>query len=103
MAEQAEDGQRNRRRLAVGIVVGDKVSKLRRVELGRLTKHRKYGKYLRDRTICYVHDEDDRSGVGDEVEIMETRPLSKTKRWRLVRVVRRVRGGSPTVAKETPE
>jgi small subunit ribosomal protein S17 len=50
-------------------------------------RHRRYGKYIRHRTVCHVHDEHEQSRLGDRVEIMETRPLSKTKRWRLVRVV----------------
>lgn len=49
--------------------------------------HGRYGKYVRHRTVCYVHDENDESGVGDRVEIVESRPLSRLKRWRLVRVV----------------
>jgi len=70
-----------------GIVTSDKMNKTRRVEIPRLVKHRRYGKYIRRRTICHVHDEQNASRMGDTVEIMETRPLSKTKNWRLVRVV----------------
>jgi small subunit ribosomal protein S17 len=80
---------RGRRRVAVGIVTSDKMNKTRRVEIPRLVKHPRYGKYLRRRTICYVHDEHNESHVGDRVEIMETRRLSKTKHWRLVRVLQR--------------
>ena len=76
----------NRKRL-VGRVVSAKMDKTRRVEVARLQKHAKYGKYLRMRTVCYVHDEKNESKKGDTVEIAETRPLSKTKRWRLVKVV----------------
>ena len=78
---------RGRRRLAVGVVVSDKMSKTRRVELPRLEKHPRYGKYIKRRTICYVHDEANESHVGDKVEIAESRPMSKLKRWRLVRIV----------------
>ena len=63
------------------------MNKTRRVEIPRLVKHPRYGKYIKRRTICHVHDEKNESHVGDTVEIMETRPLSKTKHWRLVRVV----------------
>jgi len=63
------------------------MDKTRRVEVPRLQKHPKYGKYVKRRTVCYVHDENNESRVGDTVEIMETRPMSKLKRWRLVRVV----------------
>ncbi len=70
-----------------GIVTRDKNLKTRRVEVERLVQHPKYGKYVRQRTICYVHDENNESHLGDTVEIVESRPLSRTKRWRLVRVV----------------
>ncbi len=76
------------KRVVVGIVTGDKMAKTRRVEIARLVKHPKYKKYVRRRTICYVHDEDEQSNVGDTVEIIETRPLSKLKRWQLVRVLK---------------
>ena len=79
------------KRVAMGVVTGDKTSKTRRVEIGRLVKHPKYGKYLRERTVCYVHDEKEESHVGDTVEIVESRPLSRTKRWQLVRVLSRSR------------
>jgi len=78
---------RGRRRIEVGVVTSDKMNKTRRVEIPRLVKHPKYGKYIKRRTICHVHDEKNESHIGDTVEIMETRPLSKLKSWRLVRVV----------------
>jgi small subunit ribosomal protein S17 len=85
----AEQETRGRRRVVVGIVTSDKMNKTRRVEIPRLVKHARYGKYIRRRTICHIHDEANESHLGDTVEIMETRPLSKTKHWRLVRVVTR--------------
>ena len=78
---------RGRRRVEVGVVTSDKMNKTRRVEIPRLVKHPRYGKYIKRRTICHVHDEANASHTGDTVEIMETRPLSKTKNWRLLRVV----------------
>jgi small subunit ribosomal protein S17 len=63
------------------------MNKTRRVEIPRLVKHPRYGKYIRRRTVCHVHDETNASHKGDTVEIMESRPLSKTKHWRLLRVV----------------
>ena len=87
MADTATASERGKRRLAVGVVMSDKMNKTRRVELPRLVKHPRYGKYIKRRTICHVHDEKNESRVGDIVEIMETRPLSKTKNWRLVRVM----------------
>jgi small subunit ribosomal protein S17 len=87
MAEN--EPERGQRRTAIGVVTSDKMNKTRRVEIPRLVKHPRYGKYIRRRTICYVHDEKNDSHLGDMVEIMETRPLSKNKNWRLLRVVRR--------------
>lgn len=75
------------KRVVSGIVTSDKMSKTRRVEIHRLVKHPKYKKYIRSKTICYAHDEENESGVGDRVEIIESPPLSKLKRWRLVRVI----------------
>ena len=79
---------RSRRKTEIGVVTSDKMDKTRRVELERLVPHPKYGKYLKRRTVCHAHDETNQTHVGDIVEIMETRPLSKLKRWRIVRVVR---------------
>ncbi|MBV9123398.1 MAG: 30S ribosomal protein S17 [Planctomycetes bacterium] len=90
------EGERGKRRVAVGLVTSDKMNKTRRVEIPRLVKHQRYGKYIRRRTICHVHDESNESHAGDTVEIMETRPLSKTKHWRLVRIVSKApTGGTP--------
>ena len=84
---EAAKPERGNRRTEVGVVTSDKMNKTRRVEIPRLVKHPRYGKYIKRRTICYVHDERNESHLGDTVEIMETRPLSKLKTWRLVRVV----------------
>lgn len=75
------------RRREIGVVTSDRMHKTRRVEVSWQSKHPKYGKTLWRRTICYVHDEENRSRTGDVVEIMETRKLSKTKHWRLVRIL----------------
>ena len=75
------------KKVAVGVVTSDKMSKTRRVEIAREVQHAKYGKIIRKRTVCYVHDEQEESGVGDTVEIIESRPMSKLKRWNLIRVV----------------
>src|SRR5262245_3246734 len=85
---------RKLRRTLVGVVTKDKMNKTRRVEIQRLVKHPRYGKYIKRRTICYAHDEKNETRAGDTVEIMETRPLSKLKHWRLVRVVTK----APTAA-----
>lgn len=70
-------------------MASDKMNKTRRVVVERLVPHAKYGKMLRRRTVCHAHDETNESHVGDIVEIMETRPLSKLKRWRVTRIVRK--------------
>ncbi len=75
------------KRQIIGLVTGDKMQKTRRVEIERLVRHPKYGKFLRRRTVCHVHDENNDSQIGDTVEIIEAQPRSKTKRWDLVRVV----------------
>jgi small subunit ribosomal protein S17 len=93
-----EKSERSTRRTATGLVTSDKMNTTRRVELPRLVKHPRYGKYIRRRTVCHVHDEQNESHVGDLVEIMETRPLSKTKCWRLVRIVTK----APTQAAAAP-
>jgi len=84
-----ETAKRGNRRTATGVVTSDKMNKTRRVEIPRLVKHQRYSKYIRRRTICHVHDETNQSHTGDTVEIMESRPLSKSKRWTLVRVVKK--------------
>jgi small subunit ribosomal protein S17 len=89
--------QRGKRRVEIGVVTSDKMNKTRRVEIPRLVKHARYGKYIRRRTICHVHDEQNESHLGDTVEIMESRPLSKLKNWRLVRVVRKAPTAAPLV------
>jgi len=75
------------KRVSIGVVTSDKAAKTRRVEIPRLVKHAKYGKILRRKTVCHVHDEREESHAGDTVEIVESRPQSKTKRWELVRVL----------------
>ena len=75
----------------IGVVASDKMDKSRRVEIDRLVKHPKYGKYIKRRTVCHVHDENNESKLGDTVEIIECPPRSKLKRWDLVRVVAKSR------------
>jgi small subunit ribosomal protein S17 len=79
------------KRAVVGVVTSDRAAKTRRVEIPRLVRHPKYGKFVRRRTVCYVHDEENASQTGDLVEIVESRPMSKLKRWQLVRVVEKGR------------
>ena len=82
----------------IGVVKGDKMNKSRRVEVERTFKHAKYGKTVRARTVCHVHDEDNVSHAGDTVEIVECRPRSRLKRWELVRVVTKATSDVPLTA-----
>jgi len=75
------------RRTLVGIVTGDRASKTRRIEIERLVRHKKYSKIIRRKTVCHAHDENNESAIGDKVEIEESRPLSRLKRWNLIRIV----------------
>lgn len=83
------------KRTIIGVVTRDKADRTRRVEVMRLVRHPKYGKILRRRTVCYAHDENNDSRQGDTVEIIESRPTSRLKRWELVQVLKRRGGGSP--------
>ena len=74
----------------IGVVTSSKRDKTLRVQIERRRRHSVYGKIVRGRTICHVHDEQNTANEGDTVEIVESRPLSKTKRWELVRVVESV-------------
>ena len=73
----------------IGIVQSDKRDKTRSVAVSYSVKHPKYGKYMRRRTVLQVHDEGNVSAAGDRVEVAECRRISKTKSWRLVRVIER--------------
>ncbi len=79
------------KRVAQGTVTSDKMDKTRVVHISRLVQHPMYGKFIRERTVCYVHDEENQSAEGDTVEIIESRPRSKKKRWELVKVVEKSR------------
>lgn len=91
----AVSDNRGRRKSEIGVVTSDKTSKTRRVEIERLVPHPKYGKFIRRKTVATAHDEMDISKSGDIVEVVETRPISKTKRWRVVRIVRSIDGTTP--------
>jgi small subunit ribosomal protein S17 len=86
------------KRLVTGVVTRDKAPKTRRVEIARLVRHPTYGKILHRRTVCYAHDEENTSKIGDTVEIEESPPLSKLKRWVLKRVVTKAKQTGPDVA-----
>lgn len=88
----ATDASGKAARTRVGIVDSDKRDKTRRVVVKFQARHPKYGKYIANRTILHVHDEKNESKAGDVVEVAECRPISKTKTWKLVRVVERRQG-----------
>ena len=73
----------------IGVVTGDKVSKTRKVVFEYLARHAKYNKYVKRQTVLHVHDEKNESHLGDHVEVMQCRPISKMKSYRLVRIVSR--------------
>lgn len=83
------DQDKNLKKRVVGIVVSDKMTKTRVVAVTEMYKHPMYGKYLKRTQRFHTHDETNTSKTGDKVLIVETRPLSKTKRWRLMQVLER--------------
>ncbi len=82
---------RNLRKIRVGVVTSNKMAKTITVAVERKVKHPIYGKFVKKTTKFHAHDERNECNIGDVVRIMETRPLSKTKRWRLVEVVEKVK------------
>lgn len=83
--------ERNLRKVRVGKVVSDKMDKSIVVSVERKVKHPIYGKFVKKSKRFLAHDEDNTCGIGDTVRIMETRPLSKRKRWRLLEVIERAK------------
>jgi small subunit ribosomal protein S17 len=92
-ADSTDSGgtERNARKVREGIVTSDKMDRTAVVTVTERVRHRKYNKTLRQDTKLKVHDADNDLHVGDRVRVMETRPLSKTKRWRVVEVLERAR------------
>lgn len=87
---------RNERRTVTGVVTADKMDKTVKVRVERLVQHPQFSKTLRKHYECYAHDEKREAKMGDKVELMESRPISKLKHWRLVRVVEKAVAGSAT-------
>ncbi len=83
--------ERNLRKERVGLVVSNKMDKTITVAVERKIKHAMYGKFLKLTTKLTAHDETNQCGIGDKVSIMETRPLSKNKRWRLVEIIEKAK------------
>ncbi len=86
-----ENQVRNLRKEKIGVVVSDKMQKSIVVAVKRKVKHPIYGKFVNKTTKFHAHDEDNTCNIGDTVRIMETRPLSKTKCWRLVEIIERAK------------
>jgi small subunit ribosomal protein S17 len=82
---------RNERKIRIGRVVSDKMTKSATVAIERSFKDKKYGKVMTRTKKFIIHDENNDCGIGDVVKIMETRPLSKTKRWRLVEIIEKAK------------
>jgi small subunit ribosomal protein S17 len=83
--------ERNLRKTRVGVVTSNKMTKTITVAVERKVKHPIYGKFVKKTTKFHAHDEKNECSIGDLVKIMESRPLSKTKRWRLVEIVEKVK------------
>ena len=83
--------ERNLRKTRVGVVVSDKMDKTITVSVERKVKHPMYGKFVKMTKKFHAHDEKNDCGIGDTVRIMETRPLSKSKNWRLVEIIERAK------------
>ena len=83
--------ERNLRKERIGVVVSSKMEKSIVVAVKRKVKHPIYGKFVNKTTKFVAHDEKNECGLGDTVSIMETRPLSKTKRWRIVEIIERAK------------
>jgi small subunit ribosomal protein S17 len=82
---------RNLRKTRIGIVTSNKMDKTITVAVERKVKHPIYGKFVKKTTSFHAHDDKNECNIGDTVKIMETRPLSKTKRWRLAEVIEKVK------------
>ncbi|MFE9688532.1 30S ribosomal protein S17 [Micromonospora sp. NPDC005806] len=91
MSENTTAAARARRKVREGLVVSDKMDKTVVVEVEDRVKHALYGKIMRRTSKLKVHDEQNSAGIGDRVLIMETRPLSATKRWRLVEILEKAK------------
>jgi small subunit ribosomal protein S17 len=88
---EVESTERNSRKVREGLVVSDKMDKTIVVEVEDRGKHPLYGKVMRRTSKLKAHDEQNTAGIGDRVLLMETRPLSATKRWRLVEVIEKAK------------
>jgi small subunit ribosomal protein S17 len=91
MSDSTAAATRNTRKVREGLVVSDKMDKTVVVEVEDRVKHALYGKVMRRTSRLKAHDENNDCGIGDRVQLMETRPLSATKRWRVVEILERAK------------
>lgn len=96
MSESVGKHERGSPRKLTGQVLSHGRNKTIKVVVASIVRHPTFGKYRKRRTVCHVHDEQNQALTGDTVEIQECRPISKTKHWRLVRVVEKGRAGEVT-------
>ncbi len=89
--KKLEDKNRNLRKTRIGIVTSNKMDKTITVSVEKKVKHPIYGKFLKNTKKFHAHDEKKECSIGDVVKIMETRPISKTKRWRLIEIIEKVK------------
>ena len=91
MSEETKQVERNLRKTRTGVVRSNKMDKTITVTVERRVKHPIYGKFVKKTSSFHAHDEKNECSIGDVVKIMESRPLSKTKRWRLVEIVEKAK------------
>ncbi len=105
MTQVAEPARtaRQKRKVKVGIVVSNRMAKTIVVRVNRLVKHQMYGRFIRQTSTFKAHDEANDAAIGDWVKIMESRPLSRDKRWRLVSVLKRASSAPPVPGDEAEQ
>ena len=103
VAQQSKTSERNTRKVRTGLVLSNKMKKTIVVRVSRLVRHPKYSRVMKQATAFKVHDETNSASIGDWVKIMETRPISKEKRWRLVEIVKRASSAPPVPEDETQQ
>ncbi|MBI3011219.1 MAG: 30S ribosomal protein S17 [Candidatus Omnitrophica bacterium] len=94
-------GVRGHRKVKIGVVVSNKMAKTIVVRIGRFVQHPKYGRVIKRASTFKVHDEAGSAAIGDVVKIMETRPVSREKRWRLVEILKRASTAPPVPGEES--
>ena len=91
MSENINTVERGLRKTRIGVVVSDKMDKTVVIQIKTRVRHPLYGKFMNKTSKLKVHDENNECGIGDTIRVMETRPLSKDKRWRLVEIIEKAK------------